>query len=417
MGRKTKIMSTARVLSSNELGRELYSRALEAQQWPVEVRYRDSSVSFGRPAEVLLSASIASGSPRTAVFQRASRAEWIAFTNATVGIFTYRITVNGRTVAAGGIDVYPPQLPLALSDSVKNLRTSAPSGASQLDSPSVDGKWRVCFKYVEEVFTVRDVFVECKELGDSFRLTRKMKGEAEEFEIHEDAYVGVVELPIGSYSYRFRVVLREHMRPDAAPFTNLGWDPSVSHSGGLATWRQEVKVQDLAAMNAREAGPAAIGSEPPAEPERSPVSVEHTQVAPQRVGQSKKPQRPEKGTAHALETGAAKTGRVGGPSTPASKKVDPPPDPNPVASAEVQSRPRTRTRGFGFVLRVVGAACVVAVAVAMGIGSGCCEQPECRGDGQEGASVSVHEAGESFSGKNATKSAGLYREHAIKQGY
>lgn len=223
-------MACARVLSTSELGLERYATAAAAGLWPVEVRYRDVEAALHNPAAVRLRATAhGEADEQTLPFARAARAEWIVFLAVPVGPLRYSVVVGESVVAAGGLDVTPPAQPLSYSPGMQNLRHSAASCASVEEDA-------VRFRFVERVFEVRHVYVEASALADPHRMTAATDAKG------DDIFTADLKLPAGKHAFRFRVVLKEPARPDAAPFTALGWDPAQSHSGGLATWEQVIEV-------------------------------------------------------------------------------------------------------------------------------------------------------------------------------
>jgi hypothetical protein len=256
-------MSSARVLSTAELGAIRYAQADDAQKFPVEFKYKNGSQRASQPDVSLFSVTVQSSSNQasseSSALERTAGGEWCAVLNLAPGPLTYAIARDGAEVAAGGLEVVPPEAPLGNTRHAAKLSTQTPSGAKQRGEVSATRKpgsnddanapWDVEFIYGEEAWSVREVWVE---VVDHDPVAMKPV-------FGQDSFSVTVPLPAGVARFRFRVVLREPCRPDAAPFTRLGWDPRASTSKGLATWELSVTVNDL--QNGVPAGTAIMNHE------------------------------------------------------------------------------------------------------------------------------------------------------------
>lgn len=218
-------MAHARRLTTAELGGDRYATASDTGLWPVEVRYYASD--GAKPIERLeLKAA-----SQTLPFARDTEGDWIVFVSLPAGKANYTVHADGTKVATGRLDVEPPMKPLSYSLNVQSLRHSVTESGANVHPNAVH------FRFVERVFAVKEMFVESPALSEPLRLAGIMDGRKNKI------FVRDTKLPEGTHKFRFRVVLKEPARPDAAPFTALGWDPANSGSKGLATWMQTVVVE------------------------------------------------------------------------------------------------------------------------------------------------------------------------------
>lgn len=293
-------MTTARVLSTAELGAIRFADAQSANKWPVEIRFVEGPDTFvfgsrnARETFLTLRTECSDGSRAEMSMAPSTRAEWRAVPTAPSGLLNFHIYADDVELVSSTVDVVPPDAPFASTLRRAQLRTRKSSGAEQVPTtepvkrgspfpeklPSGDpvttlvqsdpvvtssshtdpaesddlvDLWRVEFVYAEETWSVREVWIDM-DGSIPVMMDRDEDGN----------FSASLSLPVGVCRYRFRVFLRDAARPDAAPFTRLGWDAGASDVSFLRTWQLTVPVNDLSDGKTNEAGDGLMRvSEPP----------------------------------------------------------------------------------------------------------------------------------------------------------
>ncbi len=213
----------ARVLSTPDLGCDRYNAARNSGKWPVELRFSDHSSALDAVKCVVTHLS---GVTVDVHLERILSKEWVALLIAPTGSLMYSILAGDTIIAMGSIDVQPPPPPNPADLNCKFF--------ARVVHVSEDGSHGMV-EFVYGDSHAREVFVEGDEEIGCVRLA---------WYEDESVFRAIVpHIPVGSFTFRFRVYPLKPTNPQDAPFTSLGWDTMRCKPDSLVTWEQPIAVQ------------------------------------------------------------------------------------------------------------------------------------------------------------------------------